>query len=227
MVSSQQILLDNAGPEAVENLERAIRQGRHWYLAVLEAIGRWTAVEEDYRGSNYRYLIAGEAFDWRRLAGRLCLAVDGLLPADDLEAFLFGPRPPLKLTEFEARRLIGDVKYNQSLNYFYGVTVEEALLLAVQQEVRKEWRVRGYAGHHDAAGEAYRRIYGSTRAVLLRRFRRERDYPQLKSIDLNQLKEFTYWLFKYRVANCDRDRVASDTRKALQQLEAAGYVSPW
>jgi len=72
-------------------------------------------------------------------------------------------------------------------------------------------------------GEVYRRIYGATRAVLLKRFRREKGYPHLKSISLTELKEFTYWLFKYRLKQCDKARIASDTKKALQQLNINGY----
>jgi len=29
---------------------------------------------------------------------------------------------------------------------------------------------------------------------------------------------FTYWLFKYRLRQCDRAKVASDTRRGLAQL---------
>lgn len=227
MVNGLQTEPAAVGAEAIAHLEQAIWGGRHWYLALLEAIGLWPGAEEVYGDCTYRYLIAGEALDWRQLAGRLCAAVDGLLPPEERETLLFGVRPPLELTDAEVRRLIGDSKFNQCLNYFYGVTVEEALILAVQEEVRKERRGMGYAGHPDVANEAYRRIYGSTRAVLLRRFRREQGYPQPRSISLTELKEFTYWLFRYRVANCDSTRVASDTRKALDRLEAAGYRRPW
>ena len=36
---------------------------------------------------------------------------------------------------------------------------------------------------------------------------------------LVELKEFTYWLFKYRLNNSDKARIASDTKKALRELE--------
>jgi hypothetical protein len=36
---------------------------------------------------------------------------------------------------------------------------------------------------------------------------------------LTNLKEFTYWLFKYRVHYWDPARVASDTRKAMLRLD--------
>ncbi|MFC2059874.1 hypothetical protein ACFLTZ_02115 [Chloroflexota bacterium] len=54
--------------------------------------------------------------------------------------------------------------------------------------------------------------------MLLKRFRQDKGYPRLKSISLTELKEFTYWLFKYRLKHCDKARVASDTKKALEQL---------
>ena len=65
----------------------------------------------------------------------------------------------------------------------------------------------------------YRRIYGADELSLLERFRKENGYPQSDSIVLTELDEFTYWLFKYRLAHCDRARVASDTKKALKLLE--------
>jgi hypothetical protein len=40
-------------------------------------------------------------------------------------------------------------------------------------------------------------------------------YPQRKSLTLTELKEFTYWLFKYRVKTSEKPKIASDTKKAL------------
>ena len=209
--------------EAIRPLEQAIISGKHWYIALLEAIGLWKAAEETHNGRTYRYLIAGEAFDWLLLAERLCQAVDGLLPDDERTALLFYGKPPLDLTTEEFKELIGSSKYHQYLNYFYGITTEEALILAVQEEVRKERRTLGPNKEHDHSNEAYQRIYGATKAVLLKRFRREKGYRQSKSISLTELKEFTYWLFKYRLNHCDKARVASDTKKALTQLKSNGF----
>ena len=211
--------------EAIRHLEQAIIAGKHWYLALLEAIGLWTESEETYNGRHYRYLIDGEAFDWLLLAERLCAAIDDLVPEDEKLALLFQGRPPIRLTKERFKELIGGAKYRQYLNYFYGVTVEEALNLAVQEEVRKERRTSGYNNEHNLVSEVYQRIYGATKAILLKRFRREKSYPQLRSITLTELKEFTYWLFKYRLKHCDKARVASDTKKALEQLAANGFSS--
>jgi len=140
------------------------------------------------------------------------------LPNDDKIALLFYGKPPLNLPRERFKEIIGTSKYRQYLNYFYGVTVEEALILTVQEEVRKERWTSGYSEGNDTVNEVYRRIYGATKTTLLKRFRQEKGYPQLTSISLNELKEFTYWLFKYRLKQCDKAKVASDTKKALEQL---------
>lgn len=208
--------------EVIEYLEQAINGGKHWYIALLEAIGLWKTAEETYNGRTYRYLIAGEAFDWLLLAERLCQTVDGLLPDDEKTALLFYSQPPLDLTIEKFKELIGS-KYHQYLNYFYGITTEDALIGAVRDEVRKERQILVPNKEHDHDNEVYRRIYGATKAVLLKRFRSEQGYPRLKSISLTELKEFTYWLFKYRLNHCDKARVASDTKKALVQLKKNDY----
>jgi len=209
--------------EVIRCLERAIADGKHWYLALLEAIGQCTTTEEVRDGRRYCYLIAGEAFDWLLLAERLCEAVAGLLPEDEKMALLFQGRPPLNLTLKEFKGFMGSIKYRQYLNYFYGITVEGVLFLAVRDEVRKERWALGSIQEHDVVNEVYRRIYGKTRGVLLKSFRKEQGYPQLKSASLTELKEFTYWLFKYRLMQCDKARVASDTKKALHKLSIAQF----
>jgi hypothetical protein len=218
-MSTQGLIVTRGGnAEAVRHLEQAIIGGKHWYIALLEAIGLWTGSDETYNGRHYRYLIDGEAFDWLLLAERLCEAVDSLLPEEEKIALLFHGESPIRLTKEKFKKLIGSNKYRQYLNYFYGITVEEALILAVQEEVRKEKRTSGYKTEHNLTNEVYQRIYGATKSTLLKRFRREKGYPQLRSTSLTELKEFTYWLFKHRLKQCDKARVASDTKKALEQL---------
>ncbi|MFC1952031.1 hypothetical protein ACFLV8_00130 [Chloroflexota bacterium] len=210
------------GAEAIRHLEQAITTGKYWYIALLEAIGLWQTTEEVHNGRTYRYLIADEAFNWLLLAERLCEAVADLLPDDERTNLLFHSKPPLDLTIEEFKKLIGSSKYHQYLNYFYGITTEEALIQAVQDEVRKERQTLGRNNEHNITDEAYQRIYGATKAALLKNFRQEKAYPQRKSISLTELKEFTYWLFKYRLDHCDKARVASDTKKALTQLKGEG-----
>jgi hypothetical protein len=134
-------------------------------------------------------------------------------------ALLFFGKAPIELSKEEFCHLIGEAKYCAHLNYFYGVTVEEALLLAVEEEARKEHRARAFNENSLSPDEAYQRIYGAPINALLRSFRKEKGYPQRHSMELSELKEFTYWLFKYRLKECDKARVASDTKKALKEFE--------
>ncbi|MDD5038354.1 MAG: hypothetical protein PHN78_03460 [Dehalococcoidales bacterium] len=221
LTSSQ--LTPTGEPEAIRHMKQAMAGGKHWYIALLEAIGLWETAEEIHNNRTYRYLIAGEAFDWLLLADRLCEPMNGLLPDDEKTALLFQGKPPLKLSIAKFKKLIGSIKYRQYLNYLYGITVEEALIWVVQEEVRKERWGSGYSMEKDTTNEVYRRVYGTTRTVLLRHFRRDKHYPQLKSIGLTELKEFIYWLFKYRLKHCDKTRVASDTKKALNWLHRHGF----
>ncbi|MFC2060490.1 hypothetical protein ACFLTZ_05315, partial [Chloroflexota bacterium] len=61
-------LTPSGNAEAIRHLVQAISEGKHWYIALLEAIGLWTAAEETHNGRTYHYLIASEAFDWLLLA---------------------------------------------------------------------------------------------------------------------------------------------------------------
>jgi hypothetical protein len=199
--------------EAITHLKQAIAGGKHWFVALLEAMGLWASAEEVTNGQTNHYLIDGEAFDWQRLAERLLGTVDGLLPEDEKNALLAHGRPPLNLSAGEVKGLIGSSKYGQYLNYFYGVTVEEALLRAVQGEIDKEKQLSGYRRRRRATGEAYLRIYNASRDALLKRFRQEKGHPP------NTPKEFTHWRFKYRLKQCEKARIASDTKKALAHLK--------
>ncbi len=179
----------------------------------------WTLADETVGGRNYLYLIDGEAFDWLLLAERLCEVVPDLIPEEEKIRLLFFGEPPLELTKQEFRRLVGGAKYRAYLNYLYGVTVEEALILAVEGEVRKARHAAGRSGEEGLTNEAYRRIYGASRDILLEQFRKEKGYPTSRSIGVTELRGFTYWLFKYRIQRGDKARVASDTKKGLSEME--------
>ena len=204
--------------QAIQGLKSAIVEGKNWYVAVLEAIRRWSSPEEDYDGRHYQYLVDNEAFDWLVLAERLCEELDGLISEKERANLLFFGIPPIELSKDEFKNIIGDFKYQAHLNYFYGILVEKFLILAVTEEIRKKKRVLGLNNDNGVVDEAYQRIYGDTQFALLKQFRKERHYPQLRSISLSELNEFTYWLFKYRIKRRDKSCVASDTKKALTKL---------
>ena len=96
------------------------------------------------------------------------------------------------------KAIIGVEKYRGYLNYYYGVTVEEALQLAVELEVMKQYASNGLHYKDEASEVAFRRIYRLSRDEMLADFRRENGLSMRRSIDMAESKEFTYWLFKYR-----------------------------
>lgn len=203
---------------AVNRLRSAIESGQHWYPALLEAAGYWREDEECVDGRVFRYLIAGEAFDFLLLAERLSGALSELIPEAERVDLLFHSRPPIDVTAAEMRQLMGAQRYQQHLNYFYGITVEEALILAIQDEIRKEERslvIKGY----DTIDESFLRLYEKSRPELMKLFRRDRGERPNRSLKLPEMREFTYWLFKFRLKHTDKARVASDTKKALTRLK--------
>ncbi len=204
--------------EAVASLKLAIQQGTPWPRALLEAVAAWPLAEERLDGVDYQYLLLGEAFDWLTLAGRLLGEVDGLVPAEERMALLFQGSLPSDDLWYQFEDLIGPEKRGAHLNYYYGVIVEEALLLSVEETVRKERRSQGLPDSEDLYDVAFRRVYGETQESLLRAFRQEMARPDSDSITITELKEFTYWLFKRRVNSSDSARVASDTKKGLVRL---------
>ena len=159
--------------EAITHLRQAVSTGQHWYLALLEAIGLWTKVEEIHNGRHYRYLIMDEAFDLLLLVERLCEVIDSTLPEDEKLALLFHGRPPLEVPLVKFIERIGKSKYHQYLNYFYGIIVEQTLFLAIQEDLRKEWMPLSYNHESYITDEAYRRIYGYPQLELFKCFLKE------------------------------------------------------
>ncbi|MCH8161654.1 MAG: hypothetical protein IIB88_07145 [Chloroflexi bacterium] len=215
-------------PAPLKQFRAALKKKGDWFSALLVAIGQWEVAEEEIHGRHYQYLIGGEAFDWLLLAERLCEEVNGAIPVDEREALLFFGKPPRPLDDDEFKRAIGDSKHRAHLNFIYGVAVEEALQLTVEEEVLKSWRsFGGWNKGQNLDEEVYEKLYGRSFAELLTSYREELppheridfqpDVPDLE-ISYGEARAFTYWLFKFRVSQTDPARVASDTRKALAQI---------
>jgi hypothetical protein len=199
-------------------MRETIAAGEHWYLAVLKTMARWDKAEEIVDDRRYRYLVGGEAFDWLLLAERLVDELGGIVTPEEREALLFHGHPPLEVSDEEFQALIGTPKYQAYLNYLYGVVVEEALQLAIEEELAKEQHAHVWsAALADGAG-VFPRIYGRPQNELLQEFQTERGLALTDSLDYSDLREFTYWLFKYRIKTGEGARVASDTRKGLAAL---------
>lgn len=205
--------------KAINHLKDAIAKGTYWYIALLESIKLWDLTEEHYHGRQYIYLIDGEAFDWLLLAERLLDEIKQNVPEEERIALLFFDKPPINISKEEFKKLIGPAKYKAYLNYTYGVLVEEALIYAVVEEIRKDRRSQGSNKDEDVLDMAYQRIYGASEQELLKEFRKEKGYYRRTTVSIGESKEFLYWLFKYRLKHTEKDVVASDTQKALTYLQ--------
>ena len=200
---------------AVEHLNTALAEGRDWPEALLEAMALWTAPEEMHGGRTYNYLIAGEVFDWLLLAETAPRRDrQRRPPRRDGDPPLRGEIPDRFDTE-RIQELLGGDKYRGYLNYHYGVTVEEALQLACELELRKRDTSNGVRYRTAYSEQAFPLIYRKSREELLRMFLKAEDLDHRDISSMAEHRAFTYWLFKYRWANSDKARIASDTTKGL------------
>ena len=207
-----------APEETVLRMRQEILAGVHWFEALLDAVGRLRLPEESVRGRDYRYLVGSEAFDWLLLAERLLGEISDLVPPPDRDALLFHGRWPCDLPDDEFERRLGAAKHSAHLNYLYGVLVEQALQLSVEEEIHKEGRARawGYDPRDDES--MFERVYAKSRAELTAQYYEETGTILRERVPYADWQDFTYWLFGLRMRRQDKARVASDTRKGLAQL---------
>ena len=212
-------LVDGTSPEAVvTRLRQALVLGQEWPRALLESIAGWTVPSETIDGRRYDYFIGGEAFDWLLLAERLCEAAGDLIPCEEKEALLFSEELPPCIDQATWRDMLGVDKYRAYLNFYYGVTVEEAIQLAEEERVHKRHISNGVRYKDDHTEEAFAHIYRSPSCELLQQFAEESGRSPSESMTIGETREFTYWLFKYRLRVADKARIASDTKKGIDQL---------
>jgi len=195
----------------------ALDRGDPWYPALLDVIARWIAPDEAVEGIPHTYLIAGEAFDWLRLAERLITAAGNRIPAEAAERLLARGEAPDAGDEDEFARAIGPQKHRAHLNFQYGVVIEETLLLAAEMELTKARTIDGPRGEPPDVA-AYEAVYGKPLAELQALYRADTGAPLGSRVSESEWQAFIYWCSKYRFRMGEPARVASDTRKALALL---------
>lgn len=204
--------------EAIRHLKQSLKDGTPWPEALLQAIALWASPEETHADRHYQYIIGGEAFDWLLLAERLCDEIGDFISQREKEDLLFQGKFPSSFSPDEFKKLIGPSKNVGYLNHFYGVLVEEALFLAVEEELRKAHVSKGFAPLTDYSPQAYQSLYWESESQLLRLFQTQEGITASKTLTYSQYRSFTYWLFKHRLKTSDPAKVASDTRKGLDML---------
>ncbi|MCC6382672.1 MAG: hypothetical protein IT304_09175 [Dehalococcoidia bacterium] len=207
-----------APEEAIFRLRQRVFAGDHWFEALLDAVGSWRAPEERVGDRHYRYLIGGEAFDWLLLAERILGELTDVVPQREATALLFDGLWPIDVEDADFARRLGPAKHSAHLNYLYGVLVEEALQLSVEEEIHKENRCKPWGQDDREEGSMFRRVYGLPLFELRATYYEETGVMLPEELPYADWKAFNYWLFKLRLKRQDRARVASDTRKGLAQL---------
>ncbi len=207
-----------APDEAILRMRQAVAEGQHWFEALLDAIGRWRLARETVGEREYNYIIGGDAFDWLLLAERILDDVGDIVPPREARALLFDGRWPIDIDDEEFAARLGKAKYSAHLNYMYGVLVEEALQLFVEEEIHKESRSRAWGQDPREDLSMYSRVYGHSRQTLLSKYYEVTGVLLGEKVAYADWKAWTYWLFKQRLKIQDKARVASDTRKGLAQL---------
>ena len=209
-----------------------------WRRVLFETMAEWPLPDETTENRKYVYLIEGEAFDWRALAERMLEACEGRVSWEDRGELLLGGDPPDGITDEEFSHLLGVQKHRAYMNYLYGVTVERGLILAVEEQIRKRRVSRGYSPSDDRVDDSYIQLYKATYNELAREYSRARaeapetietaessKHPKQRQSaatttpSMSDDDAFAYWLFKRRFRVAEPVRLASDTRKALEQLE--------
>ncbi|MEO6396839.1 MAG: hypothetical protein ABIP13_00070 [Tepidiformaceae bacterium] len=207
-----------ATDEVVFRMRQAVAGGEHWFQALLDAVKSWRQPSEVIGDRTFHYLLLGEAFDWLLLAERLLDEMPELVPSRECDALIFENRWPLELDDAEFASRIGQAKHSAHLNFMYGVLVEEALQLSIEEEIHKENRNRPWGQDPRVDETMFERVYGRPRIELFALYYEETGTFLRGDIPLSEWKTFTYWLFKQRLKRQDKARVASDTRKGLAQL---------
>ena len=199
----------------INDIIKSYSSGVPLLITLLEQVGKWTITEEFYKGKQYKYLIGGEAFDWKLLAYRIMDQLDDQIQ-QPVETLAFDISV-ISLSD-DIKRLLGHEKYRALLNYYYGITVENAILQVTEKEVRKARLGKGYQSQKNLQSDAFFKVYHSDRHVLLTQFKQQSNLSEDAVLDQFQKKAFTYWLFKYRLKSSDKAKLASDTKKGLDHL---------
>lgn len=227
METAEPLNLDLTSTDSQEVVRRFLvdlRSGLDWFESLADAIAQWRTPEETIDGCHYRYLVGDAAFDWLLLAERLLAAASGLVPQEEKERLLLHGVVPRNITGDWFKNKIGPAKWSAVINHWYGVRVEEALLLAVEHEVRKQ-RHGLLAEEPHLDDTVYLHIYGLGLRELLVQFLLERGLPIVDTLTIHENEEFTYWLFQFRLKHSDKARLASDTKKGLDFLRGLGRLS--
>ena len=205
----------------INSMANSIEAGISWPDALLNTISNWRTSEETFKDRKFQYFISEEAFDLFLLAERICACtkIKQLIPTNEIENLIVQNKFPSFFDYNQIKAILGFEKYRAHMNFFYGITVEEALQLATELEIYKNKTSVGISNSIVTLEEIFNKIYGDSDLNLIKQFFKSKNKRSKKKFTLTEYKELTYWLFKYRLRNSDKAKLASDTKKAIKQLK--------
>ena len=194
----------------IQELKSKIENGINWEKAVVDCISDWDISEEFYRGYKYKYWINNEAFDWMTLTERLGSAIKSYLNKKKYHELIFTGLLPNKSSYEYMKKVISKNKLSQMRNFYYGIIIEDLIYIQKSQQYLKNSLndINGYDG--------YEEIYGKNINLLFQQFAKNIKFTKQSTINLYTYKEFIYWLFKFRIQNTDKTKVASDTNLSIK-----------
>ena len=180
--------------DVIGQFRDALTAGTDWVDALLDSLSVWSVPEETVDERLHRYFIGGEAFDWLLLSQRLCESANDLLGDREVDELLFGGMLPERVDADSFRERLGVHKFRGFLNFFYGVTVEEALHAAVEQEILKRHIGNGVQYRDDFTNESFQKIYHEPKDSLFEQFHIESNYSDGDSLSITQSKASEGWI---------------------------------
>jgi len=191
-------------------LKSKIENGIHWEIAIIDCISEWNINEEFYRGYKYKYWINNEAFDWMTLTERLGSAIKSYIHKKKYQELIFTGLLPNKSSYEYMIKIISRNKLSQMRNFYYGIIIEDLIYIQKSQQYLKK------SLDNTNTYDGYEEIYGKNLNFLFKQFAKDVKYAKKHTINLYTYKEFIYWLFKYRIKNSDKTKVASDTNLSIK-----------
>ena len=202
----------------------------NWQTAFLQTVAAWPIENERVYGETFHYFIAGEAFNWKRLAERIAteLAQEHVatIPAQQISDWIQASGVFGGIPEDEFRRILGVDGWRAHLNHFYGVQIEQCLITAVQSRIQKKRYSSGMPPSDDASEKAFLGLYEETEQELWIAFTEQNSQrlanlfdespDDTRTIALDE--EFTYWLFKRRIEHTNAPQIAAETKRGLDMM---------
>jgi hypothetical protein len=198
----------------IKDLRENVHNGDNWHKAIIDCIVLWVAKEEFYRGYKYSYWIDNEAFDWITLTERLVSAIKSYIPKKDYYNVTFtGLLPSIESYSY-LKTKISKPKLSQMRNYYYGIIIEN--FIYHYKLIQYQKNTLDYIKQEESF---YEDIYGEKLNLLYDQFISQTRITNRHRLNIHEYKQFCYWLFKYRIKNSDKAKMANETNLALHNAQ--------